>query len=693
PSTPQVQRQYFNLAHCECSRAGHADLTSFSYEVSLTAQTNLNKPVDFLVGLNCDDPLQVGTKCRKVDSLVDIDQLFRTPRISFSTYDVINSVDNTAACQQREGDALIWAMVDTTGDAQYDFSKTHKAGTVTGTAEVTGIDTRPPPQPSNLRVSPGENSISIEWDQPTGSTTDLFAFQALCATLDDMPIRAQPPKAQFQTPNSVCGANTEVAVQVSNVPRNEEETRLDAPPEPFKTLDSRFLCAEENSGTATKITIKSLENGTPYKVQLIAVDLAGNFVTVFFNQTVTPRPVIDFWEDLNAHDNELQGGCLLAQTYGDGNPLTRTLRDFRDDTLARSSLGRWLIDAYYATLGKLGGLVAGSTPLRIVAGVLLAPLVAIALAWHLLGLPLLLLLLALPWLWRRVRSRLAQRARRLAVVAIVLAPGLASADDFTPYWEDPGAEQAAHGEPGEVHWHVGVRAGPYIPEIDLKLGLNALTGKGPYEAMFGDYVLEGETRIRERHVWQVLPMLDIDRVLWSGFGQLTVGGSIGYMQKTARAYAEGTNANMDPRPRVRDAKNTFRLIPLAAMIGYRFTYLDDRWGIPVVPYARAGLSYYAWWITAPDGNVAKVCDAMPMPDSDCEGNKALGGSFGYQGSIGLAIRAERIDRSAAISMRNSGIQHAGFYAELYWAKVDGFGSDSKLSVGDTTWFAGVNFEF
>jgi len=44
-------------------------------------------------------------------------------------------------------------------------------------------------------------------------------------------------------------------------------------------------------------------------------------------------------------------------------------------------------------------------------------------------------------------------------------------------------------------------------------------------------------------------------------------------------------------------------------------------------------------------------------------------------------------------MRQSGIYHAGFYAELQVAKVDGFGSDKKLSVGDTTWFAGIDFEF
>ena len=61
--------------------------------------------------------------------------------------------------------------------------------------------------------------------------------------------------------------------------------------------------------------------------------------------------------------------------------------------------------------------------------------------------------------------------------------------------------------------------------------------------------------------------------------------------------------------------------------------------------------------------------------------------------MGLAIRAERIDAAAASSMRSGGIEHAGFYVEWSVGKVDGFRPDVKLSVGDSTWFAGANFEF
>lgn len=272
-------------------------------------------------------------------------------------------------------------------------------------------------------------------------------------------------------------------------------------------------------------------------------------------------------------------------------------------------------------------------------------------------------------------------AGALVIAALVVVPAAVRADDFAPYWDVE--DQQARMLDDNVTWHAGIRVGPYVPEIDLQHGLNAITGKGPYEAMFG-----------EKRVWQILPMIDVDRIVWTGFGQLGFGGSIGYMQKSANAYLNGTSEDDPDRPRADGAKNTFRLLPLAATVTYRFTWLDDQYGIPVVPYVRGGLSYYAWWLRAPNGNLSHVCknDAMP-PCGDDNDNPSKGASFGFQGSVGITIRAERLDADAAMSMRNSGLMHAGFYAELQYAKVDGFGSETKLSVGDNTWFAGVDFEF
>ena len=74
-------------------------------------------------------------------------------------------------------------------------------------------------------------------------------------------------------------------------------------------------------------------------------------------------------------------------------------------------------------------------------------------------------------------------------------------------------------------------------------------------------------------------------------------------------------------------------------------------------------------------------------------DRAIGASLGLVAAAGLAIRAEGIDPDAARSMRDSGLEHAGFYAEIETAWVDGFGNAKKMSLGDTTWFAGIDFEF
>src|SRR3569623_189543 len=359
---------------------------------------------------------------------------------------------------------------------------------------------------------------------------------------------------------------------------------------------------------------------------------------------MAPKPVTDFWEDLHDQGSHVQGGvCLVSAADGDNNPLTNLMRSFRDDTLGGSGFGRLLTSAYYATLAKLGPVVARHLALRFIAGIQLLPFGVIALLWHFLTLPGIFGLVVLACLMRRraLRMRLAQ-ASSVALVLLVASRAHAQ----SPYWEDqthtqPTDDDASLDEIPDVTWHVGVRAGPYTPQLDAQLGVYN-NGKGPYQAMFGNYA--------------IMPMLDVDRVLWKRVGQLGVGLSAGYMGKSAHAWAAGTSPSDPDRMRSSGDTNKFRLIPLTATAVYRFTYLDDEYGIPLVPYARAGLAYYIWWISAPSGDFASVCQNGGQPP--CTKNTAAGASLGVVGSIGLAIRAERIDSSAARSMRESGVAHA-----------------------------------
>ncbi len=698
---PDSKWHYFNLAHCQCSQPGvdHGsdfhELT-FAYLLQLAGANGMpvGRPLEMWVGPNCmDDAARTGTTatCHRIDSAgqtsVDLLTSPGNVRPEIPLFDFMTPMPGATTCLEAQQSSTLWALVDTNANNVPDYFVSQQITT----------DTQPPASlPTDFRAAGGEGSIVISWKAPADAS-DIYAYQALCARADAIGGRAKTsglPPQRYMTSTTLCGLHPSLTLTPIDIPTPAGAPDAGAVVTPtggLADLDPTFLCGEQTTSTATSMLIDGLQNGVSYEVVLLVVDKFQNASGMYFTSTISPVPSTDFWEDLHGRGSQAQGGlCLLAETYGDDSGLTQALRAFRDDTLGGSRPGRWLTEAYYSTLAKLGSYVHGSTVLRIVAAVELAPIVAFALLWHCLTLPGVLGLIAAAW-WcaRRRRFLVRMVGRWLRIRAVRFAAALAAFAAFAlgtghayagggyqPYWENGDAvpeNQASPEESGVVTWHVGLRLGPYVPDIDKQLAVTP----GPYQQMFGGA--------------GVLPMLDVDRILWSGFGQFGVGLSAGYMQRSARTFTIDSKPTDNPRMRGADT-NKFRLLPMALTATYRFTWLDDQYGVPIVPYVRGGLSYYLWWVNVTNGSLAKVCKGDGV-EPDCSQDKALGASLGVQGSIGVAIRAERVDPSAAVSMRQSGIEHAGIYAELSLAQVSGFGSDSKLSVGDRTWFAGVDFEF
>ncbi len=608
-------REYLNMAHCRCSARANEDPprnagneNGLRYLVTLTADTNTDKPAQLWVGTQCDDELQRPNKCRHIGDIANIDNVItNTTRIEVTLHDVMTGMDPLGTCDPIEGERQLWVLVDTTGAGTFDHVQGYSIGT---TPTVTRIDTRAPNAPTNFIASSAEGAIRVEWKIDEATQTDVYGFQALCAKQDGTPALTTPSKPpQYTRVRDLCGieqeSDTEAFVVTETAVKSTDTATAMFPPTMMQ-LDSAFICGEKIEKTATGMLISGLENDVPYSVIIVTLDEYGNAVGSALVNTVTPKPAYDFWEDLHNRGSNVEGGFCLTGTQSPG--------------------------------GTAG-------PLALALGYLL--------------------------LRRRRNARTFARLAPVAALAFVMLGGTRLARAQTPYWEEQQDEEARYTDEDLVKWHVGLRLGPYTPAIDKQFGMEP----GPYAEMFGGY--------------QVLPMLDIDRIVWRGFGQLGFGGSIGYMQKTANAWADPVPG--EDRMRSPGDENTFRLWPLVATAVYRFTWLDDNFGIPVVPYIRGGISYYIWWMRT-NGKTSTACwDGTNTPG--CDADKAYGGTIGVQGSIGLAIRAERVDPSAASAMRQGGIQHAGFYGELQLAKVDGFGSEYKLSVGDTTWFAGVNFEF
>jgi hypothetical protein len=713
PNTTQ-QLFGFNLAHCICSRDLPANWqSSFAIRVTVTGATRptplMNREVETWTGDNCSD-LQTRTlSCARLPlTLTDYDTLFVTSDHVLPLQPVMDV--KAPACSETQGTSNVWWLVDTSGTGTLDSA---------GSTPVP-FDKQPPPLPGSLTAQPGERAIQLTWKLPTADTSDILYFQALCQdTTTGGPVGTDYGLTQqYQRPTDVCGLTTS-AVNITNVDVNPNLT-IDAgtpdagpdagpdanpllpdasppdaatapttdggAPETFDGLSPMFLCGQE-AGTSTSMRIQGLNNGTPYKVILLSIDKAGNAAGAEFIEPITPQAVNDVWEDLHQQGSQVESGfCLISDTYGGGGPITNAMRAFRDDTLGASAWGRALVRFYYAHVAWLGGWARAHWYVRVLFAIALAPLVLLALAWHVLTLPGLVALALGAWWWRRRRRQRTARRTRLAFGAgaalLVLATAGAARAQPDAYWDQDTPPDSTDTGIMEPDWIVGIKLGPYVPGIDAQFQAQTGSTARPYHTMFGGY--------------NIMPMLEVDRVILHDNGQLTAGIAIGYLSKTANAYQSGTfSTSMDPVRSDGDS-NSFRMVPIQATVSYRMTLLDDRLGIPIVPYVRGGLAYYPWWITAPDGNFSYVGDGNCYPDNAthmCTRQRAVGGSAGLVGAIGIAIRAERIDPDSVSSMHESGIAHAGFYAELQSGWVDSFGNSHRFSLGDNTFFAGVDFEF
>jgi hypothetical protein len=674
--------RFFNFAHCACSESDDSFKAGvFGFQVKVTGTVNTQTTGQIWVandGVDCrNSDLRDGTptECQDTGKTLPLDDLEMPETVTLPTHQIAN-LGTTTCTADIQTTRKVWVLASGEGGSGGNLNY--------GANYPYTIDTKPPSVPSRttVKASVVEGTATISWTRP--SSDEPVYYQALCATSAGVPL-GKDIEARFDTTKSLCemGSDRPFELDSASVGGDGTTVTQDTLPAGFLT-DPKFICGEEVKGGS--ITIEGLKEDTFYYIAVVGVDLAGNADGFFLDKTVRSIPVTDIWEDLN-EDGEygVEGGfCLINETYGGGSGPANGLRAFRDETLSATALGRWLTAAYYQHVAPLGAHVHGSPMLRVIAAVVLLPAVAFALAWHLLTLPGLLALLGVAWVWRRRRSQRRQHrtvprlvVASAAAAALVAVPALASAQSsIMPYWEEESL--ADETEETGPRWNVGIKVGPYTPGIDAQYQDQTGSTREPFKDAF------------RGGMW--LPVLEVDFFILDRFGQLGIGGSAGFTGDGANPWVEGSDPNDPKRPRENAPDMKFRMVPLTLTAVYRATQLDDVYGIPVVPYIRGGLAYYIWWMQTPGGEVARVDDcAVAMEDR--RACKASGGSLGLVGSVGLALRAESIDKNAALSMRESGIQHAGFYIEGSLGWVDGFGSDKRLALGDLTWFGGFNFEF
>ena len=199
---------------------------------------------------------------------------------------------------------------------------------------------------------------------------------------------------------------------------------------------------------------------------------------------------------------------------------------------------------------------------------------------------------------------------------------------------------------------------------------------------------------------RLLTQVEFDfQFLHKWYGNFGIGHSIGYYRRTSKALAYSPAGSMTPCNN--DAglpcyastgdSTSLNIIPLELMFVYRFDYFALKYRIPFVPYFKAGLAYYAWWIENGGGflSIAKWTN----PDTG-KTDSGFGGTWGFVLNPGGAFLLDVIDPSAARTLdAELGINHTYLFCELHYANVTGFGASDRLNLSDLTLNAGLSFEF
>ena len=204
-------------------------------------------------------------------------------------------------------------------------------------------------------------------------------------------------------------------------------------------------------------------------------------------------------------------------------------------------------------------------------------------------------------------------------------------------------------------WNVELRFGPYRPAVDSAFADQGNNDR-PYATVFGS----GR---------RLMSQLELDRHLSHSGGTWALGLSGGYFHATGAAL-EG-----DLTTRTGD-QSGLRIIPFAVSAIYRADWLQERWQVPFVPFAKAGFDCALW-------STSETSAAVTY----------RGRTLGWHVAAGLAMTLDFIDADAARAMdRESGVNHTAVFVEFTRITLNGFGAGDELRLGDTTWLAGVMLE-
>jgi hypothetical protein len=285
--------------------------------------------------------------------------------------------------------------------------------------------------------------------------------------------------------------------------------------------------------------------------------------------------------------------------------------------------------------------------------------------------------------------------------------------------EPIGGRQEPFGDKPIVHWEspqrfaIELKFTPYTPHIDQSKKFTS-AGATPFADLFDKQnpVASNDPKAcaavghpppcyisgnkGKQPPYRLLSTVEFDyQILNKVWGNLGVGLTTGFYRRTTHAFelpAGGGTCTVPYCTRSGD-QTGLNIIPLSALVIYRYETLANRYHVPIVPYVKAGLAYYVWWINDGGGIVSTATYPRPPATTPAK-STGYGGTFGFVLHPGIALQLDFLERAVAKTLdTETGINHTYLFCELNYANITGFGARNKLDLSDTMVNSGIGFEF
>jgi hypothetical protein len=202
---------------------------------------------------------------------------------------------------------------------------------------------------------------------------------------------------------------------------------------------------------------------------------------------------------------------------------------------------------------------------------------------------------------------------------------------------------------------------PYTPLLDRPF-MDLPEAERPYYAVFGGGAM-------------LLGEVEFDYQFFQKFGTLAGGLSVGYSEKFGRSIDAVSKARVDQ-------STGLRIVPIKALLVYRFDWASEKFKIPLVPYAKLAFVAMPWWVV--NGGSVELSGIQ----------RGEGLKFGLAGVLGLALQLDFLDQRLARDFDSSvGVNHTYLFAEGTIQEMNLFGTARGIDLSSKHFMFGLGFEF